>query len=134
MYRNALLISAYCSHKPVTHSALPNPYIVLAPSSAIFLFLCIYRVLQESLYGYHIGHYRNAGDPTNDGDIALEAPTIAVHALPDGIPQQDHPVMMDPDLAMALRISEHEQRLRQEELQREQEMFEEALRLSLQEN
>lgn len=54
-----------------------------------------------------------------------------MNALPDGIPQHD-PVM-DPDLAMALRISEQEQRLRQEELQREEDMIEEALRLSLQE-
>lgn len=74
-------------------------------------------------------HYRNAGDPLNE--TTLEAPTITVNALPDGIPQHD--LVMDPDLAMALRISEQEQRHRQEDLQREQEMIEEALRLSLQE-
>lgn len=127
VYRNALLISAYCSHKPVTHSALPDPNFSLRPRPLFSLFSCICRVLQESLYGYHVQHYRNGGDQTND---ALVAPTITVNALPDGIPQH---AVVDPDLAMALRISEQEQQLRQDELQREQEMIEEALRLSLQE-
>lgn len=40
---------------------------------------------------------------------------------------------LDADLAMALRISEQEQNILQEELKREQEMLEEVLRLSLQE-
>lgn len=102
----------------------------MRPLSARFLFFYICRVLQESLYGYHIQN--NRAEQTIEGDTTLEAPTITVNALPDGIPQHD-PIIMDPDLAMALRISEQEQRLRQEEIQREQEMIEEALRLSLQE-
>lgn len=39
---------------------------------------------------------------------------------------------LDSDLAMALRISEQEQKLLQEQLKREQEELEEVLRLSMQ--
>lgn len=48
----------------------------------------------------------------------------------------DAPVIdanIDADLAMALRISEEEQKERLEELRREEEMIEQALRLSLEE-
>lgn len=41
---------------------------------------------------------------------------------------------VDPDLAMALRLSRHDQEEYELELQREQEMLEQALKLSLQEN
>lgn len=70
-------------------------------------------MLQESLYGYH-----NTSSTTDEPDLSPRAIEI-----PD----------MDPDLAMALRISEQEQKDRQDELRREQEMFEQALKLSLEE-
>lgn len=53
-----------------------------------------------------------------------------VNQLPEPAPSQ---YSIDADLAMALRISEQEQQLIQEELKREQEMLDEVLRLSLQE-
>lgn len=43
------------------------------------------------------------------------------------------PLTIDADLAMALRISEQEQKQLQEDLKREQQMLEEVLRLSLEE-
>lgn len=41
---------------------------------------------------------------------------------------------IDPDLALAIRISEEEQKKFQEDLRNEQEMFERALKLSLEES
>lgn len=90
------------------------------------------RVLQESLYGYHIN--RNAAATAAAASLTDESNSDRnVSCLPDGIPQQINEPMMDPDLAMALRISEQEEQQHQLDLQREQEMLEEVLRLSLQE-
>lgn len=77
------------------------------------------------MYGYH----RNATTVASADETNSSEPCSG---LPDGIPQQINEPMMDPDLAMALRISEQEQHQRQLDIQREQEMIEEALRLSLQ--
>ena len=41
---------------------------------------------------------------------------------------------MDPDLAMALRLSQQDQQQYEQELQREQEMLEQVLKLSMQEH
>ena len=49
----------------------------------------------------------------------------------DGDQLPSHSPVIDNDLVMALKISEQEQLIRQQELQREQEMIEEAIRLSM---
>lgn len=72
-----------------------------------------FRVLHESLQSTDV--------VPGNGDM---------NQLPNSAPSQYN---IDADLAMALRISEQEQNLIQEELKREQEMLEEVLRLSLQE-
>lgn len=68
------------------------------------------RVLQESLYGG-----RPSTSPVSDDD--------------DGGFKY-----MDPDLAMALRLSQQDQQAYELEMKREQEMIEQALKLSLQDN
>lgn len=73
----------------------------------------MFRVLHESLYGYQNSIASEAGQPQPN----------SIFGLSD----------LDDDLALALRISEQEQQQRQDELRREQEMIEEALRLSLEE-
>lgn len=85
-------------------------------------------MLHESLYGYYPTSesvQTGNGDLTSGNqqqpppyDTAIRSPTTG---------------SLDADLAMALRISEQEQNILQEELKREQEMLEEVLRLSLQE-
>lgn len=88
------------------------------------------------MYGYHRNSALTIPSPqqpvggslTNDSNTALSA-----IPLPDGIPQHISEPAIDPDLAMALRISEQEQLERQKEIEREQELFEEVLRLSLEE-
>lgn len=86
-----------------------------------------FRVLHESLYGYYP---TSESTQTGNGDLTptnQQPPTYntAIRSPTTG--------NLDADLAMALRISEQEQQILQEELKREQEMLEEVLRLSLQE-
>lgn len=82
-----------------------------------------FRVLHESLYGYYP---TSESVNTGNGELNQQQPhqNTAIRTPADNL---------DADLAMALRISEQEQKLLQEELKREQEMLEEVLRLSLQE-
>lgn len=77
------------------------------PLSSFFL-IHAFRALHESL------HVRSASD-SPDGNSTPSSPSI------------------DPDLAMALRLSQEEQDERQQELLREQEMLEKAIRLSMEE-
>lgn len=72
------------------------------------------RVLQESLLGAHAN--LQSGSPASDEDD-------------DGGFRY-----VDPDLAMAMRLSQQEQRKFELERQQEQEMIEQALKLSLQEH
>lgn len=80
-----------------------------------------FRVLHESLYGLHtsertqITYTANGLSPSENNHVETVTQTL------------------DADLAIALRLSEQEQRLLQEQMQREQEMLEEVLRLSLEE-
>lgn len=78
----------------------------------MFCFSFIFRVLHESLQADTVPGNEDVNQPPNPS------------------PSQYN---IDADLAMALRISEQEQKSFQEELKREQEMLEEVLRLSLQE-
>lgn len=83
-----------------------------------------FRVLHESLYGYY-----PTSESVNTGNGDVNQP----HQPQQNTAIRSPPENLDADLAMALRISEQEQKLLQEELKREQEMLEEVLRLSLQE-
>ena len=82
------------------------------------------RALQESLLGY-------LATATMEPPTTTTTPTITNPTSEE--PIQSHAVDIDADLAMALRMSEEEQRRRREEIEREQAMFEQALRLSLEE-
>lgn len=81
-----------------------------------------FRVLHESLYGYMA-----TSDIANmeNGNLNQHQPNGNAAAI--GSPAN----FVDPDLAMALRISEQEQKQLQEQLQREAEELEEVLRLSI---
>lgn len=83
-------------------------------------------MLHESLYGYYP---TSESVQTGNGDLT---PSNQQSNLETAIrsPTTEN---LDADLAMALRISEQEQHILQEELKREQEMLEEVLRLSLEE-
>lgn len=73
----------------------------------------------------------NTDTITSNGDICQQS----FEYIGTTVQQTDRqpPYGMDNDLVMALKISEQEQKLLQEELKREQDMLEEVLRLSLQE-
>lgn len=73
------------------------------------------RVLQESLLGAHANP--QSGSPASEEDDD------------DGGFR-----FIDPDLAMAMRLSQQDQRKYELERQQEQEMIEQALKLSLQEH
>lgn len=57
----------------------------------------------------------------------------ATNDVPNGNIHQSLPHNLESNLAMALRLSEQEQRQIEDDLKREQEMIEEALRRSLEE-
>lgn len=86
-------------------------------------------MLHESLYGYYPPATTTA-DATNTGNGDLNPNQQQSHQNTAIRPTANN---LDTDLALALRISEQEQQILQEELKREQEMLEEVLRLSLQE-
>lgn len=73
----------------------------------------IHSVLQESLLGAH-GHASGSPVSEDDDDGGFR--------------------YIDTDLAMAMRLSQQDQQKYEQECQREQEMIEQALKLSLQEN
>lgn len=86
------------------------------------------RVLQESMFGYH-SQLAGSSDPTN---TPAENNTN-LFTLPIGADDlESRPTTLDADLAKALLMSEQEQRERHLETEREQQMLEEVLRLSLQ--
>lgn len=78
-----------------------------------------FRVLHESLYGYVP---QSPGTPTAGNGELNQSPAGAIRSPVDNL---------DAELAMALKISEQEQKLLQEQLKREQEELEEVLRLSM---
>lgn len=86
-----------------------------------------FRVLHESLYGYYP---TSESTQTGNGDLTPSNQHQSQLNTAIRSPTTDN---LDADLAMALRISEQEQQILQEELKREQEMLEEVLRLSLEE-
>lgn len=83
-----------------------------------------FRVLHESLYGYVP---QSPGTP-NAGNGELNQQQLPPFNHAAVRPPIDN---LDAELAMALRISEQEQKLLQEQLKREQEELEEVLRLSM---
>lgn len=102
-----------------------------------------YRVLHESLYGYIA-----TGNGNGVAVGAIANGDVNKRYSPIGEDQQQKPQHsqitantfapypaenIDTDLAMAIQISEQEQKQLQEDLKREQEMLEEVLRLSLEE-
>lgn len=140
---------------PALYPLRASPF-VCVPSTS-------HRVLQESLYGYHnqfsmarpateggVGGASNSATTTPDGDYddATEFGAVDGQSSSGGraataaAVDAEHPSIvaqrvvadgLDAELAMALRISSEEQLERQLELEREQQMIEEALRLSLEE-
>lgn len=86
------------------------------------------RVLQESMFGYH---NQLAGSGLTEPSTTPSSNTN--FELPVGENFEVRPTTLDTDLAKALLLSEQEQRDRQLEAEREQQMFEEVLRLSLEE-
>lgn len=82
------------------------------------------------MFGYHnqfigSGLTVPATTPTTRSPSSFE--------LPVGTDFEERPTTLDADLAKALLLSQQEQRERQLEAEREQQMFEEVLRLSLEE-
>ena len=81
-------------------------------------FICyIHRALQESL----LTSFQASSSSSNSGQNNSEDVT-------DSIPDY-----MDPNLELAIKLSQEEERRREEDARREQEMLEQVLRLSLEE-
>lgn len=74
------------------------------------------------------GYYPTSESVNTGNGVLIPSNTTAINS-----PVAANANNLDADLAMALRISEQEQKQLQDELKREQEMLEEVLRLSLQE-
>lgn len=84
------------------------------------------------MFGYHSQFIGSSGLPVPTPTPSARSPSS--FELPVGSDfEPRRPTTLDADLAKALLLSEQEQRERQLEAEREQQMFEEVLRLSLEE-
>lgn len=100
------------------------------------LCVVIHRALQESLItGYQQQQQQHSGDASS-GDLVVPARPAALDngQAAAALDEVDSiPDYLDPNLELAIKLSQEEERRREEERKREEEMLAEVLRLSLEE-
>lgn len=96
------------------------------------LCVVIHRALQESLI---TGYQQHSGDASS-GDLGVPARPAGLDngQVAAALDEVDSiPDYLDPNLELAIKLSQEEERRREEERKREEEMLAEVLRLSLEE-